>query len=155
MEPTVQVAVIAGAASIVVAVVAHVWTQRQKRADQLRQQKTVHYAELLGAISALADKGYDQDAARRRFATAANTIALVAPPEVISALMAFHDSVSATKPRRCELDPDKRLKELLVKLRRSLALPYGWKKDFDFHLVGTHLPDQPAGAEPEGPTAAE
>jgi hypothetical protein len=64
MDTTIQVALISAAASIIVAALAHVWTRRQQRADQLRERKLERYRDLLSAISDLADLGQDQGLGR-------------------------------------------------------------------------------------------
>lgn len=141
MDTTVQVALISAAASVIVAALAHVWTRYQRRADELREQKLGHYGELLSAISDLADFGQDQELARRRFANAANTIVLVAPPEVVRAVMDFHQETCASNSRnRTQERHDKLLKSLILRMRRSLDLPFARnEKDIDFHLIGTHI----------------
>lgn len=141
MDTTVQVALISAAASVIVAALAHVWTRYQHRADELRERKLSHYHELLSSISDLADRGQDQASARRRFANAASTVVLVAPPEVVSAVMDFHQETCASNSRhRTQERHDKLLKSLILRMRRSLDLPFARNElDIDFHLIGTHI----------------
>lgn len=74
----------------------------------------------------------------KRFANAANTIALVAPQYVTEALMKFHDEVKFTNPNRSSEGHDRALKELLSAVRKSLDLPFkDVSKTFDFHLIGS------------------
>lgn len=136
MEPTITVAIIAGAASIVVAALSFWLTKRAERRDALQQRKLEHYRELLFAISDLAVDGVDKEAANQRFARAANVIVLVAPPRVINALMAFHDEVKFSNPNRSSEGHDKKLKELLKEIRWSLQLPFE-NEPFEFHLIGS------------------
>jgi hypothetical protein len=135
VDPTITVAIIAGAASIVVAALSFWLTKRAERRDALQQRKLEHYRELLMAISDLAVDGIDKEEANQRFARAANIIALVAPPKVITALMAFHDEVKFSNPNRSAEGHDRKLKELLVAIRWSLALPFE-DEPFDFHFIG-------------------
>lgn len=88
------------------------------------------------AISDLAVDGVDKTEANQRFARAANVIALVAPPRVINALMAFHDAVKFSNPNRSPEEHDKKLNELLVAIRWSLRLPFE-SESFEFHLIGS------------------
>lgn len=136
MNPTITVAIIAGAASIVVAAVSFWLTKHAERRDALQQRKLEHFRELLLAISDLAVDGVDKEEANRRFARAANIIVLVAPPKVINALMAFHDEVKFSNPNRSAEEHDRKLKELLVAIRWSLQLPFE-DEPFDFHLIGS------------------
>jgi hypothetical protein len=122
-----------------------------QRLDQLRERKLERYQELLSAISDLADRSQDQEAARRRFAAAANTIVLVAPPEVVNAVMDFHDETCASNRERTQERHDRLLKALILRLRRSLDLPFADDEtDLNFHLVGTHID----GGEEGRPTPA-
>jgi hypothetical protein len=138
VDPTVIVAIIAGAASIIVAALSFWLTKRAERKDALQQRKLEHYRALLSAISDLAVDGVNKDEANKRFAQAANTIALVAPPRVISALIAFHDEVKFSNPNRSADGHDKKLKDLLLAIRWSLELPFeDDPSTFDFHLIGS------------------
>lgn len=71
------------------------------------------------------------------FSLATNTIALVAPQGVITALMKFHDHVKPSNKNRIYEEYDKLLKKLLLEIRKDIGLS---KKDnpqeFEFHLIG-------------------
>ncbi|UCD88663.1 MAG: hypothetical protein JSW04_09335 [Desulfobacterales bacterium] len=136
MDPTITVAIIAGAVSIIVAALSFWLTKRAERLDALQQRKLEHYRELLLAISDLAVDGVDKEEANRRFARAANIVVLVAPPKVITALMAFHDEAKLSNLNRSIEAHDRKLKELLVAIRWSLRLPFE-NEPFDFHLIGS------------------
>jgi proline dehydrogenase len=145
VNSTVIVAIIGAAASIIAASLSFWLTKRAERQDALQQRKLEHYHELLSAISDLAVDGADKDQANQNFARAANTIALVAHPRVIAALMAFHDEVKFSNPTRTTEGHDRKLKELLLAIRKSLDLPF--KDDpatFDFHLIGSRPTKQQA-----------
>lgn len=133
-----SVAIITASASIVVVGFTYVLNARAKRKDALRQRMVEHYNELLCAISDLAVDGTDKDDAHRRAARAVNTIALVAPQRVISALMVFHSEVKPSNTERSLDSHNQKLKQLLLEIRRSLRL--GFKDDpetFVFHLIGS------------------
>ena len=137
MDATIKVAIISAAASIIVASLSFVLNKSAERQDALQQRKLNHYKELLSAISDLAVDGSNKEKANIRFANAVNTIALVAPQNVIDALMAFHDEVKFSNQNRSSEMHDKKLNELLLSIRASLELPF--KDDpstFNFHLVG-------------------
>jgi hypothetical protein len=138
MDTTVQVAIVAAAASVVGAVVSFVLNKRAERVNALTQRKIEHYRELLAALSDVAIDA-DKDS-RRRLAHAVNTIALIAPQEVISALMNLHKTAMSTKPRTSvgdERNYQPELNLLLLAIRRSLELPFEDEPStFDFTLVG-------------------
>lgn len=143
MDPSITVAIIAGAVSIIVASLSFSLTKRAERLDALQQRKLEHYKELLLAISDIAVDGIDNEEANQRFARAANIIVLVAPPKVITALMAFHDEVKFTNPNRSAEGHDRKLKELLIAIRWSLRLPFE-NEPFDYHLIGSQPTKQNA-----------
>jgi hypothetical protein len=148
MDTSVQVAVISAAASVSVAAISYVLTVRQKRSDDLRRRKLHHYRELLCAISDLAVDDVDKMEANKRFARAANTIALVAPQQVIRSLMDFHEEVRFSNPSRTQARHDELLVALLLAIRASLELPL--RDDptaFRFHLIGAR-PSRGAIAQP-------
>jgi hypothetical protein len=137
MDPTISVAIISAAASIIVAAVTFVLTKRAQRKDVLQQRKLAHYQDLLSGISDLAIDDIDKTEANLKFARAVNTIALVAPQSVISALMDFHDEVKFSNPNKSVDNHDKKLKKLLLEMRKSLELPFeDDPSTFNFHLVG-------------------
>ena len=137
METSILIAIISASASIIVAALSFALNKWAERKNSLQERRVVHYQKLLDALSDLAVDGINKEKANQRFANAVNTIALVAPQYVIDALMAFHDEVKFTKTNRSEEGHDKKLKELLLAIRKSLDLPY--KDDpstFNFHLIG-------------------
>lgn len=121
-----------------VAVFTFYLTKRHEIKAEWQKQKLNHYKVLISSISDLAVDGTDKEKANMHFALAANTIALVAPQYVISALMAFHDHVKFTNPNKSQEKHDQLLKELLLTIRKDIGLA---KKDnlktFDFHLIGS------------------
>lgn len=138
MNPTILVAIITASASIVIAALTFVMTKRAERKDVLQQRKLSHYQELLSAISDLAIDDIDKDEANLRFAKAVNTIALVAPQNVITELMNFHDEIKFSNTEKTLEKHDQKLKNLLLSMRKSLELPFkDDPKSFNFHLVGT------------------
>jgi hypothetical protein len=137
MDVSVQVAIISAATGIVVAAGSFVWTNRQRRQDDLRQRKLGHYKELLSAFSELAIDGTDKEAGNLRLCRAMNTIALVAPQAVITALMDYHSEVQFSNPNRTKEGHDQRLTVLLLQIRKSLELPPDNPQTFKFHFIGS------------------
>lgn len=138
METSIIIAVISASASVIVAAVSYVLHQRAERRTSLQQRKIIHYQDLLNALSDLAVDGTDKNKANQRFASAANTIALVAPQYVIDALMEFHDEVKFSNPNKSVEGHDRALKKLLLAIRKSLELPFkDDPQNFNFHLIGS------------------
>lgn len=145
MNPTILVAIITASASIVVAALSFVLTKAAERRDVLQQRKLSHYQDLLSAISDLAIDYVDKEKADFKFAKAVNTIALVAPQEVIAALMDFHSEIKYSNANKTMEAHDHKLRTLLLAMRKSLNLPF--KDDpqtFNFHLIGSKPPKNTA-----------
>lgn len=138
MNSSILVAVITVSGSIIVAALTFYFTKKHQLNVEWRHEKLNHYKVLLSALSDLAITGTDKEDANKRFALAANTIALVAPQDVITALMKFHDEVKFSNPKHSVDRHDKLLKELLLAIRKDIGLS---AKDnggtFIFHLIGS------------------
>jgi hypothetical protein len=122
MEAQIAVAIISASTAIVVAALTFFLTKSKERADHLRQRKQDQYQELLSAMSLLGDDSIpDRAQVVKRWSAAVNMIALVAPQEVIIALMNWRREVrkGITQERHDEL-----YKALVIALRKSLELPY-------------------------------
>jgi hypothetical protein len=136
MPTEVMVAVLGASASVVIAALTYVLTARQARLDILRQRKIERYTALLTAISDLGIQGFNPSTAER-FATAANSIVLVAPQSVVEALMRFHDETRLSNPDKSLERHDQLLLELVLELRKSLDLPFRDDRvTFRYHLIG-------------------
>jgi hypothetical protein len=138
MDEAITVTIISVSGSIVIAALTFYLTKRHELSVQWRNEKINHYKVLFSALSDLAVDGTDKDEANMRFALAVNTIALVSPQYVISALMAFHDEVKFSNPNKSPEKHDKLLNELLLSVRKDIGLASGDDPDtFCFHLIGT------------------
>ncbi|MFZ5867664.1 MAG: hypothetical protein ACOYXY_17400 [Thermodesulfobacteriota bacterium] len=143
MNEAIIVAIIMVSGSVLVAALTFYLTKRRELADQWRNEKLNHYKALFSALSDLAVDGTDKEDAQKRFATAANTIALAAPQDVINALMAFHAEVTFSNPDKSPERHDKLLKELLLAVRKDIGLAKGDDEEsFNFHLIGS-APKEP------------
>jgi hypothetical protein len=132
------VAIITVSGGIFAAALTFYLTKRHELKVEWQHEKLNHYKVLLSALSDLVTDGTDKSEANMRFALAANTIALVAPQYVISALMEFHNEVKYSNPNKSPEKHDKLLVELLLAIRKDIGLA---AKDnsstFDFHLIGS------------------
>lgn len=118
-----------------VAVLTFYLTKRYEIESEWKKEKLNHYKVLISSLSKLDREGEaddDIEKAIENFALAFNTIALVAPQAVISALIEFH--------KQCENKKDYKepLKKLMLEIRKDIGLS---KKDnqktFDFYFVGS------------------
>ena len=137
MNSAIIVAVIAAAASALTFYL----TKRYELFLKWRDEKINHYRTLFNAISALAVDGMDKVTANQEFSLAANTIYLVAPQYVISALMTFHNEAKGSNPNSTIERHDKLLNELILAIRKDIGLNKGDKpEEFNIHLIGS-VPD--------------
>jgi hypothetical protein len=138
MNDSIAVAIIAASGSILLAALTFYLTKKHQLKVEWQREKLNHYKVLLSSLSDLAVDGTDKTEANMRFALAVNTIALVAPQNVIDALMTFHDEVKFTNQNRSPEKHDKLLNQLLLAIRQDIDLT---RKDnpntFSFHLIGT------------------
>lgn len=94
------------------------------------------YTELLTSISDLAVLGLNEET-QGRFARAVNTIGLTAPQEVIEALLDFTAEIQVSKLDRTQDRHDQLLNTLLLRIRKSLDLPFTDDPEtFRFRLLG-------------------
>jgi len=138
MDSAIFVAVITAAGSILVASLTFYLTKRNQLEVDRQQNKVNHYKVLLSSLSDLATDGTDKDEANRKFALASNTIALVAPQSVITALMKFHDEIKFSNPNKSDNKHDELLVKLLLEIRKDIGVSgRDDNKTFNFHLIGS------------------
>jgi hypothetical protein len=120
METPIFVAVISGAASLVVAALSYWLTKAREREADWRKQKLEHYRELLEAISGIV-AGDGTDESQRRYARATNVVGLVASQEVIAAVDRMRE---ASRPHEAwsMVEHDAALASLLLAIRRDLGI---------------------------------
>lgn len=132
------VALITTAGSILVASLSFYLTKRSQLEMDRQQNKVNHYKVLLSSLSDLATDGTDKDEANRKFALASNTVALVAPQSVITALMEFHDEVKFSNLNKSVNKHDELLVKLLLQIRKDIGVSgRDDNKTFNFHLIGS------------------
>jgi hypothetical protein len=138
MDNTLIIALISLAGSLILASLTYWFTKRGEIRKEWRKDKINHYQELLAALSDLAVDGTNKDDANMKFARAVNTICLVAPQNVVTALMNFHDGVKFSNQNRNPEDHDRLLKRLLLEIRKDIKIPISDnEKTFEFHLIGS------------------
>ena len=137
MDTGVITAIVTSSGAILSASIIFFLTKRYERRRDWREKKLVHYQELLSSISGLVvEKGNKHDA-DKRFATAANTIALVAPQSVIKALMDYSKHIINPDNQGSETEKHNRLlADLLLAVRKDINLTSkDDKASFAFFLI--------------------
>jgi hypothetical protein len=138
MDTSILVATITTSGSIIVAALSFYLTKKHQIKTEWQKDKIAHYKLLLSALSDLATDGKDKEDANVRFALASNTIALVAPQSVITALMKFHNEVKFSNPNKTQEKHDTLLKKLLLEIRKDIDLTdKDNESSFIFHLIGS------------------
>jgi len=138
MDSATFVALITAAGSVFGASMTFYLTKKNQLEMDRQQNKVNHYKVLLSSFSDLATDGTDKDNANRNFALASNTIALVAPQSVITALMKFHDEVKCSNPNKSANKHDELLINLLLEIRKDIGISgKDDNKTFNFHLIGS------------------
>ena len=136
MTKEVLVAIITVSGSVIVAAVSYFLTKRHQREAEWRDSKLTHYKNLLSSISELAMDNNDIDA-HRAFANAMNTLALVAPQEVVEASLAFFDVVNISSKDKSKETHDLSLARLLLAIRNDIGMnPKDNPDTFHYRLVG-------------------
>jgi len=137
MENSIVLTLITTSGSIIAASAAYFLTKRMQTRTEWQHEKINHYKVLLSAISDLANEAADQLKANDKFALASNTICLVAPQDVITALMNFHDETKFSNKNKSLEKHDLLLKELLFAIRKDIGLSaLGDINKFNYHLIG-------------------
>jgi hypothetical protein len=121
MSSEIFVAMITVSGSILLAATSYYFTKRQQREATWRELKINHYKELLSSISDLAVDNSDVDA-HQRFAKSMNTLALIAPQDVVTSMLAFHDGVKESNSNISDKQHDELLANLLITIRKDIRL---------------------------------
>ena len=138
MDTTITIAIIGASSSLLIAALTYYLTKKQQIDKEWRDAKINHYKVLISSISDLAVDGTDKKEANMKFAVAANTICLVAPQYVVTALMKFHDEVKFSNANRSPENHDKLLIDLLLAIRKDIKLSLKDNPEtFKFHLIGS------------------
>lgn len=137
MDTAIVTALNAAIGSILIAALTYYLTKKQQIAKEWRDAKLNHYKVLMSALSDLAVDGTNKDEANMNFSLTVNTISLVAPQYVVTALMNFHDEIKFSNKNRTIENHDKLLMELLLAIRKDIKVSrFDNPKTFKFHLIG-------------------
>lgn len=138
MDTNIIVALITVSGSILGAGLAYFFTKKHQLEMDWRKGKINHYKVLISSLSDLAVDGTNKKEANMKFSLATNTIALVAPQNVVNALMEFHDEIKHSNQNRSVERHDFLLKKLLLEIRKDIKLSgKDNEKTFNFHLIGS------------------
>ena len=119
MDASVVTAVASAASALAVAAATYGLTKRRERDAEWRRFKLDHYREYVAALSGVT-QAVPSPEAQRRYADALNTLALVAPPDVLRALYAYQDAAYWGNPHRSAEELDARLSAALGAIRRDV-----------------------------------
>lgn len=137
MDSTIIIAIIAGSFSLITAAFTYYFSKKLQIEKEWREAKIAHYKILLSAMSGLAVDGVNKDKANQEFSLAVNTIALIAPQHVVTALMNFHNEIKFSNSNQTQENHDKLLVKLLLSIRKDIGISI--KDDprtFNFHMIG-------------------
>jgi len=137
MQASVIIAAISALGSIIAAAASYHFSRKRELESDWRNQKVLHYKELLSALSDAAIHGINHHRAQERFANAFNTIALVAPQPVLNTLLEFHDEIRVGNPNPSRARHDELLTALVYEIRKDLRIsPADDLQSFAFRLIG-------------------
>lgn len=141
LDTNIIVSLITVSGSILIAGLAYYFTKKHQLEMDWRKEKINHYKVLLSSLLDLAVDGTNKEEANKRFSLAINTIALVAPQYVITALMNYHEQTKFSNTNKSVEKHDELLKELLLAIRKDIK----WcgkdnKNLFKIHLMGSSTP---------------
>jgi hypothetical protein len=122
MDTSVTVAIISAAAAIVVPAVSFAFTKRKEREADWQRYKFELYKELVQSLNGIV--GTDSTAeGNRRWASACNTLHLIASKGVLDALHAFQDEIRVSNTSRSSDRHDALLSRLEWEIREDLSIP--------------------------------
>ena len=101
MESSILVAMISAAAAVAAAAVSYTFTKRREREAEWRRLKLEHYREFVAALSGVVGER-STAASQARYSDAVNTMALVAPEEVLRALYRFQDEIRVSNQSKSQ-----------------------------------------------------
>jgi len=135
MDGAVFTALISGVVALSVVALTHYFGRKRDHEADWRKMKLEHYREYLLALSRVV--GRDSDAtAQRRYADAANSLTLVAPPNLMTALYAFQDEIGEANKRHDPLKAESLLNVLMRNMREDChpQAPKD-KEEFRFRII--------------------
>ena len=138
MDRTVLIALISAAAAliggVVVAMANYYLSIRREHEADWRKLKFERYQEYVVSLSGVV-QGRETREAKLRYADAVNSLSLVAPESVLSALHKFQDEISYVNTNRSQGEHDRLLNILFREMRADIR-PKSVKDDtISFHLL--------------------
>jgi hypothetical protein len=121
--------------AIVAVIITYVLTKKREHEADWRRLKFSQYQEFILALSGIV-RGRSTSEGHSRYADAVNSMALVAPLKVLSALKAFQKEISYTNNQRSDERHDQLLNVLLRAMREDIQ-PNRLSSDasFSFRLL--------------------
>lgn len=125
---------ISAAAAIIAVIITYVLTKKREHESDWRKLKFNQYQEFVLALSGIVRERATPDG-QRRYADALNSMALVAPYNVLTALRAFQKETSYRNDRKNDEKHDFLLDTLLRSMREDVHLNQSSSNlSFSFHL---------------------
>lgn len=122
MDTPVTVAIISAAAAILVSSLSFYLTKSKERQADWQRYKFELYKELVQSLSGIV--GTDSTpGGNRRFASACNTLHLIASKSVVDALHDFQDEIKVSNTTRDDRKHDELLSRLEWEIRQDLRIP--------------------------------
>ena len=130
MDSSVLVAIITAAVAVALKIWSDYNTKKQEREVARANEKLNHYKVLLSSLSDMSSDKQNKDFVGK-FALATNTIALVAPHEVINELMNYIDWIIGKK----EGSGESLLEKLILAIRKDIGIRDDNEQTFRYKLV--------------------
>jgi hypothetical protein len=122
MDTPVTVAIISAAAAIIVSALSFALTKSKERQADWQRYKFELYKELVQSLSGIVGTDSTPDG-NRRFASASNTLHLIASKGVLDALHHFQDEIGVSNTSRDDRRHDELLSRLEWEIREDLRIP--------------------------------
>jgi hypothetical protein len=122
MDTPVTVAIISAAAAILVSSLSFYLTKSKERQADWQRYKFELYKELVQSLSGIVGTDSTPDG-NRRFASACNTLHLIASKSVVDALHDFQDEIKVSNTTRDDRKHDELLSRLEWEIRQDLRIP--------------------------------
>jgi len=122
MDTPITVAVISASVAIVAPAVSFYLTKRKERQADWQRYKFELYKELVQSLSGIVGTDSSPEG-NRRFASACNTLHLIASPGVLEALHRFQDETGVSNLNKSDERHDELLSRLEWEIREDLSIP--------------------------------
>jgi hypothetical protein len=144
MEVATVVATISAASALAVAALSYAFNKRLEREAEWRQLKLDHYKEYISALSDIVGHR-STPASQARYSAAVNSMTLVAPPTVLTALYAFQDEIRVSNQHKTSQKHDATLSALFREIRHDVHPKSPDDDGIVFRLFDAPSPDVKTG----------